>query len=509
MRRRSLDFMLSRREFGGALLLGSLAAHGANPHATSEALDGLPRDRPDRQGVDAAAVGRFLDDVSAAGIELHSVMLARHGHVVAEGWWWPYAAARPHMMHSLTKSVTACGVGLAIEEGRFSLDDRVVGFFDRERPAVVSDHLALMTVRDLLSMQTGHASEVSGAVWRPIKTSWVAEFFKVPVVHRPGTTFVYTSAASFMLSAIISKTTGQRLRDYLEPRLFAPLGIRGLQWDLGPGDINPGGNGLSWTTSDVLKLGLLHAQRGRWRERQVLPESWVREATSAQVPHGGYGYHWWIGPGAAAYAFGLFAQHSIVFPRQDAVLAITAAVSDYRDLLKRVWKHFPAAFEGPSDGPAVSAVAARLAALRLLSPPAPSSSPVAAQVTGRTFRVDPNEDGVEHVAFEFTADRCRFRLRDARGEHTIVAGTSDWIEGDTSMTGNRLHHQYQPESMRVVAGGRWVDPRTFEMTWQFAETAFRDRVVCRFHGADRVMVDRSVNVNSAETSRPTLHGRAT
>jgi hypothetical protein len=154
-------------------------------------------------------------------------------------------------------------------------------------------------------------------------------------------------------------------------------------------------------------------------------------------------------------------------------------------------------------------VAARLAALRLLSPPAPSSSPVAAQVTGRTFRVDPNEDGVEHVAFEFTADRCRFRLRDARGEHTIVAGTSDWIEGDTSMTGNRLHHQYQPESMRVVAGGRWVDPRTFEMTWQFAETAFRDRVVCRFHGADRVMVDRSVNVNSAETSRPTLHGRAT
>ena len=123
--------------------------------------------------------------------------------------------------------------------------------------------------------------------------------------------------------------------------------------------------------------------------------------------------------------------------------------------------------------------------------------------------MDTNGDGVETVAFDFTGDRCRFRLRDARGEHAIVAGASDWIEGDTSMTGNLLHHQFQPDSMRVVAGGRWVDPRTFDMTWQFAETAFRDRVVCRFTGDDVVTVDRSVNVNSAATSRPTLRGRAT
>lgn len=514
----SAGFNISRRRFGQlisggclvALLPGTLGGCvGIDAVGTGMNVDGLPRGRPEDQGIDPRAILAFLDEVVGAGLELHSFMLARHGHVVGEGWWWPYQPDRLHMMHSLTKSVAVCGIGLAAAEGYFNLDDKVVSFFKEELPPHISDNLAAMSVRDLLTMQTGHAEEISGSVWRPIQTSWVAEFFKVPVVHRPGTRFVYSSAASFMLSAIVTQVTGQRLRDYLEPRLFQPLGIRRLEWDVGPGNINPGGNGLSWTTADSLKLGMLHAQMGEWQGRQILPRDWVKAATTPQVQGGEYGYQWWMGPDRAYWASGLFTQLSVVFPDHDAVLAVTAAIDGREKLFPIIWKHFPAALGVkalPANGPGLSDLRDRTARLRILPPLQRSDSPVAADISGRTYKMAPNEDGVESIRLDFASDTCLFRLRDHRGEHVVQVGLQDWKEGDTSITGNYVHHQYQLDTMRVMAGGRWSDTKAFEMTWQFVESAWRDRAVCRFDG-DRLMFDRSVNMNSASTVRPTIRGQ--
>jgi len=139
----------------------------------------------------------------------------------------------------------------------------------------VDEKLAAMTVEDLLTMRTGHAGETSGAIWRGINASWIEEFFKIPVVHPPGAVYVYTSAASYMLSAIITRTTGETLHDYLKSRLLQPLGITGEHWDIGPDGINPGGNGLTCKTADILKFGVLHAQKGLWNGQRLLPESWV------------------------------------------------------------------------------------------------------------------------------------------------------------------------------------------------------------------------------------------
>jgi len=497
--------LIQRRRFlqfagAGIAMLGGRSSSASTP-------DGLRRAPPAEVGVDAETVTGFLDAVTTAGMEVHSFMLYRQGAVAAQGWWWPYRSDRPHMMHSLTKSVTACGVGLAIAEGRFGLDDRVVSFFPDQLPATVDTNLAAMRVRDLLSMQTGQKTSVSGSVWRQLQTSWISEFFKIPVVDRPGTSFVYTSAASYMLSAIVTKTTGERLRDYLEPRLFAPLGIRKLHWDIGPDGVNPGGNGLSWTTADALKLGILHAQRGRWHGREILPAAWVQAVGTPHTPGGEYGFQWWIGPQGAYFADGLFTQLSVVFPAHEAALALTAAVTDDEAMLKIIWAHFPAAFEtrGGTATVAEQALRRRDAALRLLAPLSATHSPLAEQISGREYRMAPNEDGVLSVSFEFARNRCRFQLADARGRHTVTVGTRVWMEGDTTMTGNKLHHEYQPDRMRIVAGGEWLDPQTFEMTWQFVESAFRDRVVCRFDG-DSLTLDRRVNVNSEATSRPTLYG---
>ncbi|MCP3731045.1 beta-lactamase family protein [Sphingomonas sp. MG17] len=494
---------MSRRRFG-ALSFGG-AACAALPSWAAGSLapvDGLARARPEQQGVDAQAVIAFLDDVAANELELHDFMLARGGKVVAQGAWWPYRTDRLHMLHSATKSFAVSGAAIAIDEGRFGLDDKVISFFPGELPANVSDNLAAMRVRDLLSMESGHEFEISGSAWRPIKTSWVAEFLKVPVVHRPGTTFVYSSAVSFMISAIVSKTTGQSLRDYMEPRFFTPLGIGGIEWESGPGGITPGGNGLNARIADLLKLGLLYNQGGMWRGKRILSPQWVKAATAPQVASGEYGYQWWIGPGGAYYALGLFGQLSIVFPQHDAVLALFSAADFSARLLPLVWKHFPSAFDGgrAADG---AALAGRLAGARVLPPLRGSNSPLVARINGRTFRAEPNSDGIESLRFDFAGGRCRFTLNDARGTHRVEVGLRDWVEARTTMTGNKLHHQYQPESMAVVAGGTWRDPSTFEMTWQFVETVFRDTVRCRFDG-DAMTFKRSVNINSASTALPAV-----
>lgn len=477
--------------------------------AVTPADDGLLRARPEDLGLEPAVVEAFLDDVADAGLELHSFMLSRKGQVIAEGWWRPYSAPRPHMMHSLTKSVTACGVGLALAEGRFAPTDKVASFFPEHLPATVSDNLAAMTVHDLLTMRTGQAVETSGAEWRPLKTSWVKEFYKIPVPYRPGEKFVYTSAASYMLSAIITKTTGQRLADYLEPRVFSPLGIGDVRWDVGPEKINPGGNGLSWRTADTLKLCMLHAQDGRWGGRQVLPADWVAAATRPEAGETDYGYQWWIGPDDAYYALGLFCQMGIVFPRHDAVLAFTAAIDGSKRILPYVWKHFPSAFAaGPVARNEIGweRLQHRLEGLSLLPPLKPTSSPWEARVSGRLLPAAPNEDGVAAIGFRFVGERCIFTQVDERGTHIVEAGMSSWVEGTTSITGAKLHHEYEPDSMPVVAGAEWTAPDTLKMTWQFVESAFRDTVVCRF-GPDGVTLDRSVNVNSAALSRPTVHAR--
>ena len=489
-----------------ASMIGPAAALGSDNYE-----DGLTRASPGEANVDSGAVLDYIDTLFAHELDLHGFMLYRHGNVVAEGWSWPYAAHRPHMMHSLTKSVTTCAVGLAIDEGRFTLDDRVVDFFPDEAPETINTNLAAMTVRDLLTMQSGHAESVSGSVFRPIKTSWVAEFFKIPVVHAPGSHFLYSSAVSFMLSAIVTRTTGQAVRDYLEPRMFAPLGIAGISWGGSPNGISSGGNGLTWRTADSLKLGILHLNRGEWDDKQVLPSDWVDAATRPQVPARNYGYQWWVHEAASAYfAVGAFGQYSIVFPQHDAVLALTAGVQRSASLREHAWEYFPDAFLGSTSSAANQTqrqLDARLRDMRLLPEARQTTSTIAAAVSGKPYAIAANDDDVSSVQLDFNGNDVTFRLTDHRGVHSVRAGLDRWIESETSITGNKLHHQYQADDMRVVAHGRWWDEHTFEMTWQFVETAWVDTVTVRFFD-DRISIDRRTNANYAPRVATTLRGIA-
>ncbi len=473
-----------------------------------DAAKPLPRATPGSMGISAAGVARLLDAVHAQGLEMHSFMLARHGVVGVEGWWSPYRPDRVHMLHSLTKALTATGVGLAVHEGLFTLDDPVVSFFPDRVRADISRNLADMRVRHLLTQTSGHDRGVSGSVWRGISTSWIDEFLKIPVPHPPGTHFQYSSATSFMLSAIVTRTSGLSLRDYLTPRLFAPLGMSSLRWEAGPEGIQPGGNGASATTEDLLKIGILHAADGLWDGRRILPEGWVASAgtPAAKRP---YGYHWWVLPGRPGFlAFGAFGQYVFVLPEQGLVLAMTAAVPGSISrpdvgLPPLIWEHLPGILQGPDpSSDASDALASHMGDLRLALAPDGHGSGFAQAVDGMRYAAEPNNDGVRALSLHFTDAACRIDIETSTGIHSIHAGLRGrCVEASTSLPGAELHHGYAPTSLVTVAAAAWTGPATLALNCQYVETAFRDTFVLVFDG-DALTLQRSVNVNGGATERP-------
>jgi CubicO group peptidase (beta-lactamase class C family) len=311
----------------------------------------LPRSTPEAQGVSSQAIRDFVEAADKINT-LHSFMVVRHGQVIAEGWWQPEAADKPHILNSLSKSFNSSAVGLAIEQGKLNLDDPVLKFFPDDAPAEVSDNLRAMKVRDLLTMTCGHDTEPKAAKGGPS----VRQFLAHPVLHAPGTHFQYNTMGSYTLSAIVTKVTGQTELEFLKPRLFEPLGIGNPEWGASPEGYSLGGYGLKLCTEDIAKFGQLYLQKGKWNGKQLIPEKWVEQATSKQVPNDqeshskigidwrqGYGFQFWRCTHNAFRGDGAGGQLCVVIPDKDAVIAITAETGDMQGELNAIWnKLFPA-----------------------------------------------------------------------------------------------------------------------------------------------------------------------
>jgi len=326
--------------------------------------DALPRSTPEAQGVSSEGIRAFIEAVDAEIDTMHSFMLVRHGHVIAEAWWGDESAEKAHILWSLSKSFTSTAIGMAIADGKLSLDDRVLKFFPDEAPEKPSWQLNAMRVRDLMTMSTGHQDEPS--LWG--EEDWVKRFLAHPVPHKPGTHFRYNTPATYMLSAILQKQTGQTVNEYLLPRLFEPLGIDKPRWDQSPEGVSIGGFGLFLKTEDIAKFGQLYLQRGKWGKRQLLSPSWVDQATSKQTSNGsnpksdwdqGYGFQFWRCRNNAYRADGKDGQFCIVLPELDAVIVMTAKSKDMAAQLELTWSKLLPAFADE----ALAANAQSLAAL--------------------------------------------------------------------------------------------------------------------------------------------------
>ncbi len=353
--------------------LALLAVGWSGPSGAQEHK--LPRSTPEAEGVSSAQIREFLITADQQVNSMHSFMLLRHGKVIAEAWWPPESADKPHVLWSLSKSFTSTAVGLAVEEGKLDIDDAVLKFFPEDAPENPSENLKAMRVRDLLTMTAGHQDELNW--WK--EPNWAKAFLAHPVPHKPGTHFRYNTPATYMLSAIVQKVTGESVLEFLTPRLFEPLGIPKPKWDSSPQGISIGGYGLYLRTEDIAKFGQLYLQKGKWNGQQLIPESWVEQATSKQVGNGsnpesdwnqGYGFQFWRSRHGAYRGDGKDGQYCIVLPEQDAVIAITANIKNMQAELNIVWDKLLPAFQNqplqanPEEVERLEAVVKKLKAVR-------------------------------------------------------------------------------------------------------------------------------------------------
>ena len=456
----------------------------------------IPRSSPEQQGLSSAAILRFLDAIRDSGQEFHSIMILRHGHVIAEGWWTPYSSTRRQQLYSLSKSFTGTAIGLAVDEKRLTVEDSVLSFFPEAAPAAISGNLAALKVKHLLSMSVGHAKDSIQIIEKPPPgDTWEKTFLSLPVTDLPGTKFLYNSGASYMLSSIVNKVTGHSAHEYLGPRLYDPLGIVGATWTVNEEGVNIGASHLRIRTEDIAKLGQLYLQKGIWNKKRILSEAWVATASQKHMENGasdsawgyGYGYQFWMNPTGGFRADGAYGQYSMVFPELDAVVAITSESADKAATMRTVWDTLVPELRGsaplPENAEEWAKLKTSLGALSYTPPQMNKRSPLAATLSGKKFILDENPFHAKAVSFACSDDHVVFTLaEEGKPDIVIDCGMNRWI-----LEGNRKPEAHSLFSLRridfdsvVAASAGWSADDTLVLTFRFIETCHGDSLTCIF-----------------------------
>jgi CubicO group peptidase (beta-lactamase class C family)/predicted glycoside hydrolase/deacetylase ChbG (UPF0249 family) len=465
----------------------------------------LPRSTPEAEGVSSAGITQFLDEANKGKDEFHSFMILRHGKVISEGWWNPFRSDLSHTMYSTSKSFTATAIGFLVAENKLTVNDKVVSFFPESVPEnsnTSNPLLAELRIKDLLSMSVGHEKENSPIM---ITEDWVKEFLKTPIKYQPGSKFLYNSPATYMLSAIVQKVSGQKLIDFLQPRLFEPLGIKNIDWEVDPKGINTGGWGLRLKTEDMAKFGQLFLQKGRWNGKQILPESWVAEASKMQILQSpdmpqakrdssdwqqGYGYQMWRCRNNGFRADGAFGQYIIVLPEQDAVIAITAEAVNMQSEINLVWKYLlPAFMPKKLRTDAVSRQNLQTKITALAIPTAIKNSIEAKEkaISGKTFAVYSKNKSFKSISFDFKDEKAQMTLTTDSATHQIPFGAGTWALGQTTKLGPYLVARAMANRKglpiyKTAGSYTWKDDKTLELTLKYIESPHVETILCVFDG---------------------------
>lgn len=445
----------------------------------------LPRSTPESQGVPSAAILAMLRRWEASDCEPHSVVIVRHGHVVAQGRWAPYRPEHRQLLYSVSKTFLAIAAALAEDEGLLGRSERLVDVFP-EAASAAGPRASTITVEDCLRMSTGHHEDTLDTVPGLLHagTAAPALFLGVEPLHAPGTHFVYYNGASWMLSLAVQRRTGQRLLDYLRPRLLDPLGIADAAWRSSSGN-DLGFSGLHTTTDAVARLGVLLLDDGVWQGSRLLPSGWVSTARSflSDTAHHpgtpdwqqGYGYQLWRSRHDGFRADGAYGQFSLIHPRHDLVVAVTACTDDAQPLLDAVWEELiPALIDAPCPA-APEAVNELSRALDTAGLPAPGSACEPPGFGPWVFTYEPTAEHPRLTRVEVRPHADGWLLLVDDGEPlTITRGDGRWPDA---------------AGVPFVAAGGWASPDVFEASVVAVQTPHSLHLRCadgvvsaRWHG---------------------------
>jgi CubicO group peptidase (beta-lactamase class C family) len=463
----------------------------------------LPRSTPVAEGMAPEAIASFLEAANKSKHEFHSIMVLRHGKVIAEAWWAPYSADLRHTMYSCSKSFTATAVGFAVSEGKIALDDKVISFFPEYAPKEVSPYLAELTIHHLLTMTDGMDPDPSFTL-AVTDDNWIKGFFNTPIVKAPGTVFLYNSLGTYMGGAIVQKVTGQSLVEYLKPRLFEPLGIEGMDWESDLLGYNVGGWGLRIKTEDMAKFAQLFLQKGMWNGKQVLPAGWVEEASSKKILQQpelsddarskndwaqGYCYQMWRSRHNSYRGDGAYGQLIMILPEQDAVIAVTAETDDMQGEMNLIWDYLLPGFQDaalPASQTDDAPLRQQINALQLPKMRGKATSPVAKSIQGKSYKLQPNDLQLESLKFDFDKNEVELNMAGSEGQFSFEFGADHWEKGTTKRLGPYLarvkgYYQGLPPA-KVVGNYGWLDENTLQLKLRYIESPHSETLTCHFDG---------------------------
>ncbi|WP_406831984.1 serine hydrolase domain-containing protein [Pedococcus sp. KACC 23699] len=471
----------------------------------------LPTSSASAQNVDARGLLALVDALETGGHDPHSLLVARHGHVIARGWWAPYAAERNQLVYSLSKSFTAATVGLLVDAGRVSLDDRVFDLLPAaELPAGVEIHerFQRLTLGHCLTMATGHAVDAwTEAVWRAAETPSddgtdpvLGAILAAPPEQEPGTIWAYNQVATYLAAAVVRAVTGEGLLEFARPRLLEPLGAHDVRWHRTATGREIGFSGIHVGADAILALAQTHLDGGQWQGAQLLSAEWVARATAPTgLPNTeadpnpdwdqGYGCSFWN----ARHGYrgdGAYGQFAMVLPEQDIAIAITSEATDMQAVLDLVWEHLLPAVDQEGEAQADDVLAERLSTLRVPTPASTGTGPDVASWTRSADSALPPAYGTASLtrvgaAYELVLDRDGTKV-------PLAVGDGEWVESVLAVRGAELP---------VVAAGGWQADGTFAADLRLIETPHTVRIRTRtdgtvdlgwrevpLHGADPVTV---------------------
>ena len=468
---------------------------------------------PEEVGVSSKEVVEFLRDMKENKLEFHSFMVVKNDKVACELYRAPFNKDVPHSAYSISKTVTAIAAGFAIEEGLFTLDTRIVDVFPEYIPEKVDGRIFKVTVRNLLTMTAGVSPNL---FLDKSKTDWLEEYFKSPFYGEPGT-FRYVNENIFVLSAMICKLAKMTLREYLTPRLFAPLNIDFPEWETNQDGIEAGGWGLSLKLEDLAKIMYCLSNNGKVEKKQIIPENWVLEMTDAHADTSicknidtdkGYGYCVWRNGGNNSFrANGMFSQFGIVFPEENAVLVCFGAIASEQEARDCIWRHFPKAFIEPDkkakkpvyedfykiadefkiDNPQVSIRSLQEAKLNnktielkrkvLLNL---IGFPVSVIPFTVTFLNGKKAGNIDNINFTFKENECLMSWCEGAEKNTVTCGMDGHLRyGDITLGGVKY---------KVCCYAEWDESDILKVNIRPLETASKRKLKFTFVGTEKVIM---------------------